>query len=64
VPEDQVEEELPARLGGGRIVEFIQNHDFESGEVVGNTVLSGGPSLGFEPLDEIEKVVDTGASAN
>ena len=39
-PADQVEEQLPARLGEGQIAKFVEDDEVRSGEMVGRVSLS------------------------
>ncbi len=47
---DKMEEELAARLGEGQIAEFIENHEVEAGQVIGETALPAGPRFAFQTV--------------
>jgi hypothetical protein len=51
---DQMEEQLSAGLGEGEIAEFVEDDEVEPGEMIGDTALPAGSSLGFELVDEID----------
>ena len=69
-PADEMEEKLTASLGEGQIAELIENHKIEACEVISKTALAAGAGFGFQPIDQIDDIVeaatrtaaDTGAS--
>ena len=62
-PADEMEEELSTRLGEGEIAEFVENDEVHAGEVIGEPSLPAIAGLGFEPVDEIDDIVEPAASA-
>ena len=58
-----MEEELSTRLGEGQIAEFVENDEVHAGEVIGEPSLPAIAGLGFEPVDEIDDIVEPAASA-
>ena len=65
-PADEMEEELAAGLGEGQIAEFVENDEVHAGEMIGDPALPTVAGLGFEPIDEIDDIVEpaTGAGAD
>ncbi len=53
-----MEQELPARLREGQVAEFVEHHEIEPGEMVGDAALPAGARFGFEPVDEVDDVVE------
>ena len=51
---DQVEQQLPAGLGGGEITEFVEDDEVEAGKIVGDAALPTGAGLSLELVDEID----------
>ena len=62
-PADEMEEELAAGLGEGQIAEFIEDDEVHAGEVIGEPALPAVAGLGFEPIDEIDDIVEPTARA-
>ena len=62
-PADEMEEELAAGLGEGQIAEFIEDDEVHAGEVIGEPALPAVAGLGFEPIDEIDDIVEPAARA-
>ena len=62
-PADEVEQELAAGLGEGQIAEFIEDDEVHAGEMIGEPTLPSVASLGLEPVDEIDHVVEPAAGA-
>jgi len=60
---DEVEQELAAGLGEGQIAEFIEYDEVHAGEMIGEPPLPSVASLGLEPVDEIDHVVEPPAGA-
>jgi hypothetical protein len=58
-----VEQELAAGLGEGQIAEFIEDDEVHAGEMIGEPPLPSVASLGLEPVDEIDHVVEPAAGA-
>ena len=63
---DQMEEQLAAGLGEGQIAKFVQDHEVEAGEEVGHPPLAAGAGFAFQPVDEIDHIVEapSGAAAD
>src|SRR5436309_14939086 len=57
-PADEMEEKLTASLGEGQIAELIENHKIEASEVIGKTALAAGASFGFQPIDQVDDIVE------
>lgn len=55
---DQVEQELAARLRERQVAELVEHHEVEPGEMVGDAALAAGTCLGFEPVDEVDDIVE------
>jgi hypothetical protein len=62
-PADEMEQELAAGLSEGQIAEFIEDDEVHAGEVIGEPTLASVAGLGFEPIDEIDNIVEPAASA-
>jgi len=62
-PADEMEEELAAGLGEGQIAEFIEDDEVHAGEVIGEPALAAVAGFGFEPIDEIDDIVEPTARA-
>ena len=62
-PADEVEQELAAGLSEGQIAEFVENDEVHAGQVIGEPALAAIAGLGFEPVDEIDDVVEPAAGA-
>jgi hypothetical protein len=60
---DEMEEQLAAGVGEGQIAEFIKDDEVEAGQVIGDPPLAGIAGFGFEPIDEIDNIVEPTASA-
>src|ERR1700704_1020326 len=53
-----MEQEWPAGLSEGQIAKFVEDDEVHAGQVVGEPALAAGAGLGFEPVDEIDHVVE------
>ncbi len=60
-PADEVEQELAARLGEGKIAQLVENDEVHAGQMLGEPALSSVAGLGLEPVDEIDDVVEAAA---
>ena len=49
-----MEQQLPAGLGEGEIAEFVEDHEVEAGEIIGEPSLAAGARLSLELIDEID----------
>ena len=49
-----MEQPLPAGLGEGQIVEFVEDDEVEAREVIGEPSLAAGAGFGFKLVDEID----------
>jgi len=58
-----MEEQLAAGLGEGQIAEFVEHHEVEAAQVVGDAALPAGPSLGVEPVEQVDDVEEARAGA-
>ncbi len=58
-----MEEQLPARLCEGQISELVERGEVLAGQVIGNPALPTVSALGFEPVDQIDDVVEATARA-
>ena len=56
-----MEQQLAAGLGKRKITKLIENDEVKAREIIGKPSLSAGTALGFEPIDEIDGVEETGA---
>ena len=56
-----MEQELAARLGEGKIAQFVENDEVHAGQMLGEPALSSVAGLGLEPVDEIDDVVEAAA---
>jgi hypothetical protein len=61
-----MEKELAAGLGEGQVAELVENDEVHAGEMIGDPALPTVAGLGFEPIDEIDDIVEpaTGAGAD
>src|SRR5580658_1724519 len=53
-PADQVEQRLPAGLREWEIAEFVEDHEVEAREIIGEPSLATRAALGLELIDEID----------
>ena len=53
-PADEVEQELAAGLGERQIAEFVEDHEVEAREIIGEPSLATRTVLGLELIDEID----------
>ena len=60
---DQVEQQLPTRLGEGQVAKLVQNDQVEPDQMLGGASLTAGPGLGFKPVDQIDDREEPGAGA-
>ena len=58
-----MKEELPAGLSERQIAELVEDDEVDAGELVGESARSAGLALGFEPVDEVDDVEETGLEA-
>jgi hypothetical protein len=49
-----VEQQLPAGLREGEIAEFVEDHEVEAREIIGEPSLAACTALGLELIDEID----------
>src|SRR3984893_16231094 len=61
---DEVEQELAARLGEGKIAQLVENDEVHAGQMLGEPALSSVAGLGLEPVDEIDDVVEAAAGTS
>ena len=62
-PADEMEQELAAGLGEGQVAELVEDDEVHAGEVIGEPALASVAGLGFEPIDEIDDIVEPAARA-
>ena len=62
-PADEMEEQLAAGLGEGEIAELVHNDEVEPGDEVSQPPLFAIARFRFEPIDEIDDVVEASARA-
>ena len=62
-PADQVEEELAAGLGEGKVAKFVEHDEVEPGEVIGDASLLSGAMFGLEPVDQINDIEEAATRA-
>lgn len=55
-PADQMEQQLPARLGEGQVAEFVHDNEVDADEAVGDAPLAPELDLRFQPIDQIDDV--------
>ena len=60
---DRVEQQLPAGLGERQIAELVEHDEVQTGEIIGNPSLAARPSLGLEPVDQIDGGEESAARA-
>ena len=53
-PADQMEQELAAGLGEGKVAELVEDDEVEAGQIIGEAALPSGARLRLEPVDEID----------
>ncbi len=53
-----MEQQLPAGLREGEIAEFVEDHEVEAREVIGESSLAAGAGLSLELVDEIDGGVE------
>jgi hypothetical protein len=58
---DQVEEQLPARLGEEQVAAFVEHKAVEAGEVAGDASLASLSGLCLQPIDQIDSVEEAAA---
>src|SRR5512144_1483053 len=65
-PADEVEQQLAAGLGERQVADFVEDDEVEPAKAFGETSLMTGPSLGIEPVDQVDDGVEwaTGALAD
>jgi hypothetical protein len=59
-----MEQELAAGLSERQIAELVENDEVYAGQVIGESSLAAIAGLGFEPVDEIDDVVEPAAGTN
>jgi hypothetical protein len=61
-----VEEQLSACLSEGQIAEFVQHDEVEAGQLIGHASLAASSHLAFQPVDQIDDIVEapSGTAAN
>ena len=57
-PADQVEQQLSARERERQITKFVENHEVEPREMIGDPAGTPGPGLGLEAVDQVDGVVE------
>ena len=62
-PTDEVEQELAPGLSERQIAEFVEDDEVHAGQVIGKPALAGVAGFGFEPIDEIDDVIEPTADA-
>ena len=62
-PADQVEEELATGLGEGQIAQFVEDHEVEAAEEVGDPALAPVSPLGVELVHQIDDVEEAPSGA-
>src|SRR5271166_6974196 len=55
-PAYQVEQQLAARLGERQIAEFVEHHQINAGELLGQPAGDTGASLGLQTVDQVDDV--------
>ena len=55
---DEVEQELPARLGKRQVAELVEHHEVYPRLVIGHAALPSGASLGFQPVHQVHDFVE------
>jgi hypothetical protein len=53
-----MKEQLPAGLGEGQIAQFVEHDEVEAEEIIGETSLTAGAGLAFQPVDLIDDGVE------
>ena len=63
---DEMEQQLSARLGKGQIAQFSEHDEVEAGKGIGEATLSATARFRFQPVDQINNIVEaaTGAFAD
>src|SRR5438105_15141203 len=63
---DEMEEQLSASLSEGQIAQFVEDDEVEAGQVIRKPPLPAGARFGFEPVDQVDDIVEaaTGATAD
>ena len=56
-PAHEVEEQLPAGLGEGRVAEFVEDDEVAADELVRGAALASGAEFGLEMVDQVDDVV-------
>ena len=55
-PAYQVEQQLAARLGERQIAEFVEHHQINAGELLGQPAGDTGAGLGLQTVDQVDDV--------
>jgi hypothetical protein len=58
-----VEQQLAAGLGERQLAEFVENDEVHPSQAIGEPALPAITGLEFQPIDEIDDVVETAAGA-
>ena len=51
-----MEQQLAARLGERQIAEFVEHHQINAGELLGQPAGDAGASLGLQTVDQVDDV--------
>lgn len=60
---DQMEQQLAAGLSEGKVTEFVEDDEVQSGKPISHPALAVGPGLGFEFVDQIDDIEEPSAGA-
>ena len=63
-PAYQVEQQLAARLGERQIAEFVERHQINAGELLGQPAGDAGASLGLQTVDQVDDVEEARPSVS
>src|SRR5208283_1595754 len=55
-PAYQVEQQLAARLGERQIAEFVEHHQINAGQLLGQPAGDAGASLGLQTVDQVDDI--------
>ena len=55
-PAYQVEQQLAARLGERQIAEFVEHHQIDAGELLGQPAGDAGAGLGLQTVDQVDDI--------
>src|SRR5271157_4261773 len=62
-PAYQVEQQLAARLGERQIAEFVERHQINAGQLLGQPAGDAGASLGLQTVDQVDDIEEARPSA-